>query len=83
MKDIEYFNGNGVRLSLSNLCFRGSNVVDIMDVVEDAKTADDLVTGINALDLLNTFSLDRETENYIRLTCADGFGNKKYLKVMK
>ena len=85
MKNVQFFTRNGIPLSLQNLCdlHCGSTVFDIEDVVEDSDTAFELASGLNALDLFEKFSPDRETDDYVRLVSYDPWGDKHYLKAYK
>ena len=82
MKNIKYFNHNNTRFALSNLLGlrRDITVQDILDVVEDSKTAQDLERGINSMDLTRKFKVDRVTETYARLKSVDRLGNIEYIK---
>ncbi len=82
MKNIKYFNHNNTRCALSNLLGlrRDITVQDILDVVEDSKTAQDLERGINSMDLTRKFKVDRVTETYARLKSVDRLGNIEYIK---
>lgn len=72
---------DGTRLSLSNLYFRNeSSVVEIMDVVEDATNAVELMSGLNKLNLFEKFRIDRTTDTYVRLKSTDSFGNTHYFR---
>lgn len=52
----------------------------ILDVVEDSRTAEELVNGLNNLALLNKFKIDRITGEYVRLKSNDCFGNVLYFQ---
>ena len=82
MKNIKYFNHNNTPCALSNLLGlrRDITVQDILDVVEDSKTAQDLERGINSMDLTRKFKVDRVTETYVRLKSVDILGNIEYIK---
>ena len=82
MKNIKYFNHKNTRCALSNLLGlrRDITVQDILDFVEDSKTAQDLERGINSMDLTRKFKVDRVTENYARLKSVDRLGNIEYIK---
>jgi hypothetical protein len=43
--------------------------------VENSETAEDLMNGLNKLNLFEKFSIDRVTKNYVRLKSIDYFGN--------
>ena len=84
MKNARLVYGNRVPESLSNLYWRGDCTdFDILDVVEDATTADELIDGLNGLKLFYKFKLDRETDSYVRLVSEDDLGNRHYLKAWK
>lgn len=82
MKNIKYFNHNNTPCALSNLLGlrRDVTVQDILDVVEDSKTVQDLEKGINSLNLMRKFKVDRVTETYARLKSVDRLGNIEYIK---
>lgn len=52
----------------------------ICDVVENSETAEDLMNGLNKLNLFEKFSIDRVTKKYVRLKSIDHFGNVHYFK---
>ena len=79
MKNARFFTANDINLSLSNLIDSGCTVMDITDVIEDAKTAESLVEGLNSLCLFERFRIDRKTDRYVRLKSSDPFGNVHYL----
>lgn len=81
MKDARYFNRDNVQLSLSNL-YSGEecSVVEILDVVEDSKTAEELADGLNKLQLSEKFTVDRKTDQYVRLKSINAFGILHYSK---
>jgi hypothetical protein len=54
--------------------------MDILDAVEDAATAHDLVTSLNKMNLYVKFKIDRITPEYVRLKGYDSFGNLRYFK---
>lgn len=80
-------NGMGTACSLSNICGYWPNaagVIDIEDAIEDATNAEDICNRLGKLDLLmKSWSVDRETESYLRLLHIDGFGNRQYLTITK
>lgn len=81
MKNPKFMTKDCVLLSLTNLFFRNDcSVVDIMDAVEDATTAKELMNNLNSLNLFEKFQIDRVTDSYVRLVSHDGFGNKHYFK---
>lgn len=81
MKKPKYMTKDGTPLSLSNLYFRNeSSVMEIMDVVEDATNAVELMDGLNRLNLFEKFRIDRTTDTYVRLKSTDSFGNIRYFK---
>ena len=83
MNNPKLMTANRIPEALSNLCFGGSSVMDLYDAVEASDTAEELVRNINALDLLRTFSIDRETAAEVRLKSVDYLGNVSYLIVTK
>lgn len=83
MKNAVLRNGSGMREAISNMYWKGCDYTMIEDVVEDATTADELMRGLNSLDLFYKFRLDRETETYVRLVGQDGMGNKHYFRAEK
>ena len=64
MKNAKYFNRDNVQLSLSNL-YSGEeySVAEILDVVEDSKTTEELADGLNKLQLSEKFTFDRKPTN--------------------
>ena len=56
----------------------------IEDAIEDATDAEDACKRLGKLDLLwKTWSVNRETDSYVRLLHIDGFGNHQYLTITK
>ena len=55
---------DNVQLSLSNL-YSGEecSVAEILDVVEDSKTTEELADGLNKLQLSEKFTVDRKPTN--------------------
>lgn len=80
MKKAKLFNTSNTLLSWSNIC---DNVIDMYDVIEDATNASELVNGVNKVNRFLTFSIDRETKEYVRLIAEDCFGNIRYIKAWK
>lgn len=81
MKNPKYTTRDNIPLSLSNLYYGNEcSVMEIKDVVEDAKTAVELRDGLNRLPLFEKFSTDRVTDTYVRLKSKDGCGNTHYFK---
>ena len=90
MKNVTLFTANGTNLSLSNICHGGGNdgyasVIDLMDAVEDSKTAKDFLRNVSALNFVGFENpkIDHETEEYVRLRGTDGMGNARYMKAIK
>lgn len=81
MKNPRLLTSNNIPCALSNLYY-GNNcsVMAICDVVEDSKTAEDLMNGLNKLKLFQKFSIDRVTKSYVRLKSIDCWGNIHYFK---
>lgn len=81
MKNPRLLTRDNVPCALSNLYY-GNNcsVMAICDVVEDSETAEDLMNGLNKLNLLKKFSIDRVTKSYVRLKSIDRLGNVHYFK---
>lgn len=81
MERARYYNGDNTDLALSNLYFGDEcSVVEILDVVEDSNTAEELVTGLNTLKIREKFTVDRITDKYVRLKSKDVLGNIHYFK---
>ena len=81
VKNPRYSTADGVPLSLSNLYYGSRCSTEVIeDVVEDASTAEELMDGLNALDIFEKFVIDRITDSYVRLKSEDGFGNTHYFK---
>lgn len=77
-------NSNGAMESLSNICLDSRCTrLQIEDAVEDSTTSEELIKNINHLKLFAKFSLDRETDKYVRLVMTDPWGDKKYLVAQK
>lgn len=74
----------GIHESLSNLWYkRECSIAKIEDAVADSKCGADLVRNLNKLNLLRKFTLDRETDEKVRLKAVDGFGNVSYFEATK
>lgn len=84
MKNPELILGDGKPENFTDL-YHGDNcnVFKIMDAVEDSSTGTELVKRLNALTLFSKFTLERETEDYVRLVTIDCFGKKHYFKAEK
>lgn len=83
MKDLKYYNAQGTNLSLSNQQYRNRRecpVMAIRDVVEEATTAEEFCNGINALNLLEHYVIDKVTPKYVRLLSVSSLGNLHYLE---
>ena len=80
MRKANFFNANNTPLAWSNIC---DNVMDMYDAIEDATNASELVDGVNKANEFLTFSIDRETKEYVRLIAKDCFGNIRYIKAWK
>lgn len=81
MKNARLFDKTNCSHSLTNLFYRSDDsAVSILDVVEDSRTAEELVNGLNNLSLLNKFKIDRITGEYVRLKSNDCFGNVLYFQ---
>lgn len=81
-KKIRLFTANGIPEALSNLWYAAeSSVVEIQDAVEDARDGKDLLRRLGRMKLLRRFTLDRETEQKIRLKSTDCWGNISYLEI--
>ena len=50
------------------------------DVVEDSKSAEELASGLNKLRLFEKFTIDRITDQYVRLKSTNPFGSIHYFK---
>lgn len=81
MKNPRLLTSDNIPCALGNLYY-GNNcsVMAICDVVEDSETAENLMNGLNKLNLFEKFSIDRVTKNYVRLKSIDHFGNVHYFK---
>lgn len=84
MRNPELFTTDGEAESLTNL-YLGDNcsVMAIYDAAEDSSTGAELVRKMNTLKLFSKFTLDRETDEYVRLVTTDCFGKRHYLKARK
>lgn len=77
MNRARFFNQNKTPLAWSNIC---NDVTRIEDAIEDARTSKELVKNVNRANEFLTFSVDRETKEYVRLIAHDCFGNVRYIK---
>ena len=77
MNKARFFNKTKTPLAWSNIC---NDVTRMEDAIEDAKTARELVKNVNRANEFLTFSIDRETKEYVRLIAHDCFGNVRYIK---
>ena len=84
MKNPEITLGDGKPENLTDL-YHGDNcsIFAINDAVEDSTTGAELEKRLNALRLFSKFSLERETNEYVRLVTIDCFGKKHYFKAEK
>lgn len=82
MKNAKLTNQSGERLSYTFIC-NACSVANIEDAIEDSRNGFELLNAINALDVYEKFSLDRETETMVRLKAIDCFGNLRYLTATK
>ena len=80
MRKANFFNASNTPLAWSNIC---DNVMDMYDAIEDATNAIELVDGVNKANKFLTFSIDRETNEYVRLIAKDWIGNIRYIKAWK
>ena len=80
MRNAKFFNASSIPLAWSNIC---DNVMDMYDAIEDATNASELVNGVNNANNFLTFSIDRETKEYVRLIAKDYCGNIRYIKAWK
>ena len=80
MRKANFFNASNIPLAWSNIC---DNVMDMYDAIEDATNAIELVDGVNKANEFLTFSIDRETKEYVRLIAKDWCGNIRYIKAWK
>ena len=79
---IRYYTKSMIPLSLSNLFFMGTGrgPVDIYDAVEDSDSVDELTAKLRDI-VDDEIALDRKTDDYVRYTVTDPFGNVSYLKI--
>ena len=77
MKKAKFFNKSNIPLAWSN---DFDNVMDVYDAIEDSTSAKELVKNVNSVARFLTFSIDRETSEYVRLIAKDGWGNIRYIK---
>ncbi len=84
MKNPVLILGDGKEESLTDL-YHGDNcnIFAINDAVEDSTTGAELEKRLNALKLFSKFSLERETNEYVRLATIDCFGKKHYFRAEK
>ena len=79
---IRYYTKSMIPLSLSNLFFMGTGrgPVDMYDAVEDSNSVDELTAKLRDI-VDDEIALDRKTDDYVRYTVTDPFGNVSYLKI--
>lgn len=77
MKNARFFNKSNIPLAWSN---DFDNVEHLHDAIEDSTNAKELVKNINSVARFLTFSIDRETSEYVRLIAKDCWGNIRYIK---
>ena len=77
MKNARFFDASGTPLAWRNIC---DNVVEMYDAIEDATNAKELVDGVNSVNYLLTFHVDKETKEYVRLVSHDWLENVRYIK---
>ena len=77
MNKARFFNKSNTLLAWSNIC---DDVTRMEDAIEDAMDAKELVKNVNRANEFLTFSIDRETKEYVRLIAHDCFGNVRYIK---
>lgn len=77
MNKARFFNKSKTPLAWSNIC---DDVTRMEDAIEDAKTARELVKNVNNVSRYEKFTIDRETEEYVRLIATDCWGNIRYIK---
>ena len=80
MKKARLYNSHNISYAWSNIC---DNVADIEDAIEDATNSRELVKNVNAVCRTSRFSVDRETDEYVRLIATDTLGNITYIKAYK
>lgn len=80
MRSAKFFNASHTPLAWSN---DFDNVEHLHDAIEDSTNAKELVKNVNSVARFLRFSVDRETEEYVRLIAEDCFGNIRYIKVWK
>ena len=82
--NIKLYTANGIPEALSNLWYgTDSSVVELQDAVEDARDSKDLLQRLGKMKLLRRFTIDRETEQKIRLKSTDCWGNISYLEIRR
>lgn len=79
---------DGARGALSNIAHgvgKWSSVIDLVDAVEDSNTAKELLINLKKLSLvgMNSLTIHRETDSYVRIKGTDMLGNVKYLIAYK
>ena len=77
MKKARFFNKSHTPLAWSN---DFDNVELLYDAIEDSTSATELVKNVNRVARFLTFSIDRETSEYVRLIAKDCWGNIRYIK---
>ena len=77
MRNAKFFNKSNTLLAWSN---DFDNVEHLYDAIEDSTNANELVKNVNRVASFLTFSIDRETNEYVRLIAKDCWGNIRYIK---
>ena len=81
VKDARCFSKNNETISMTDLYDSSKcSVVEILDAVEDSKTAKELVSRLNNLNLRIEFKIDRTTAEYVRLKYRTSYGSVCYFK---
>ena len=83
MKNLRYFDGHNTPHALANLepyIRRSCSLIDVLDAVEDAKTAADLTGSLSWIISRVDLVRDRVTDRYVRLKYEDHLGNTYYIR---
>ena len=84
MENIRLVTARGARESLSSLWYASdADLMQIYDAIEDSKTASEIISKLNKLNLLRKFSFYKETSDEIRVKGIDSMGNTSYLIIPK
>lgn len=85
MKKTVYMTGNRTPLALTNLA-NPCTLAELQETIRKAKTGEELVEGLNDLDILYTFRIVEENDKKVKLegtNLAGDFGGYQFLICFK